>query len=98
MRLFLVSLVLGVAAVGSRAQSDQCTGTPNNLPVYTGDPEFVNKTTSGSKWLLGSELQSPKVIVLHVYGTPYEMGYAYGELLKGEITEMVPELMEWFGA
>ena len=34
--------------------------------------------------------------VLHVYGTPYQMGLAYGQLMNKEINEIVPDFFNYF--
>ena len=33
--------------------------------------------------------------VLHVYGTSYQMGVAYGTLMRDEITKLVPQVYEY---
>lgn len=33
-------------------------------------------------------------VVLHVYGSPYTMGYAHGQLLKDQVQEMLPAFMK----
>ena len=34
------------------------------------------------------------LLVLHVYGTPYAMGYAHGQLLQSQIQKMLPAFMK----
>ena len=44
-------------------------------------PEIVATVDNGIKMVVnGSKIQ-----VVHVWGTPYEMGYAWGSLLSQEI-------------
>jgi len=38
---------------------------------------------------------SPPLNVLHLYGTPYQMGFAHGTLLKKQINELIPLVMEY---
>lgn len=33
--------------------------------------------------------------MLHLYGTDYEMGVAYGQLMKDEINTLVPEFYQY---
>jgi len=60
-----------------------CDGTPNTYPVWSGTPTFLNSTTHGKLFVAGDPYN--EVSVLHLYGTPYQMGYAQGQLLGERI-------------
>jgi hypothetical protein len=38
---------------------------------------------------------SPPLNVLHLYGTPYEMGFAHGKIMKDVVTPLFPQVFEW---
>lgn len=69
--------------------SSQCSGHENTKPFIYDAPKFVKETKNGKKYIVGNEDQFSHVV--HVYGTPYEMGFAYGTLLKDEIVQTTVE-------
>eukprot|EP01094_Clydonella_sp_ATCC50884_P006231 TRINITY_DN1529_c0_g1_i1.p1 TRINITY_DN1529_c0_g1~~TRINITY_DN1529_c0_g1_i1.p1 ORF type:complete len:435 (+),score=137.22 TRINITY_DN1529_c0_g1_i1:29-1306(+) len=86
-------LLLLLLAVSASAQSDNCQGTKNSQPVYTNAPEFLNSSANGM--LFWNQNVTPPLYVLHMYGSPYEMGYAHGSLLKEQVNALIPELFDW---
>lgn len=40
------------------------------------------------------ECHPSSLAVLHVYGSPYAMGYAHGQLLREQVQEMLPAFMK----
>jgi len=55
--------------------------------------------TNGKKFLIQDPNDSSVLTyIVMVKGTPYEMGYAYGELLKDEITKAIPLMYEFIEA
>ena len=56
-----------------------CTGTPNNNPIHTDEPQLVKTTTNGKKYMVGKGDDS--VYLIHVYGSPFDWGKATGMLL-----------------
>jgi hypothetical protein len=34
----------------------------------------------------------PNVLILSLFGTPYEMGYAHGQLLATQIQQLIPDV------
>lgn len=83
--------VLYSALCALAAGALQCSGTPNTQPVYTGAPRLVAQVPNGLKYVVqpSSNYTNP-LIVVHVYGTPYDMGYAYGQMLRTEMKTMFP--------
>ena len=61
----------------------QCSGTDNVIPPWTGVPQMVDKVPHGA--LFKIETDTSTLHIMHVSGTPYEMGYAHGKLLTKEI-------------
>ncbi|KAL5477617.1 hypothetical protein EMCRGX_G024436 [Ephydatia muelleri] len=57
-----------------------CPGQPNTNVPWTGTPTLVKEVANGSLYTVGED--DDLIYVLHVYGTPYDMGYAHGTLLK----------------
>ncbi|KAL9647253.1 hypothetical protein ABK040_012605 [Willaertia magna] len=64
-----------------------CNGSPNTATIYTKPPVFLSKTTNGKHYMAGEGADA--IHVLHLYGTAYEMGLAYGQLLKQEIANLI---------
>lgn len=65
----------------------------NESPIYTAPPKLIKESPNARLELVGDGEDS--IHVLHVWGTPYEMGYAHGEMLRDQIHESmkVVELM-----
>eukprot|EP00026_Physarum_polycephalum_P008362 Phypoly_transcript_08444.p1 GENE.Phypoly_transcript_08444~~Phypoly_transcript_08444.p1 ORF type:complete len:437 (+),score=72.28 Phypoly_transcript_08444:68-1378(+) len=63
---------------------------PNMNPIWTGTPTFLNSTENGKLFTVGEG--NDTVHLLHVYGTPYQMGYAHGVLLKDILQHFLPTL------
>jgi len=70
-------------------QFDGCKCQPNNNTIWEHDLVLLNTTTNGKLYLAGGT-DNPLYIV-HLYGTPYDMGVAQGVLLKQQILEMYSE-------
>ncbi len=64
----------------------------NNSPIYDSPPVLVSETRNGRLEIAGSG--EDEIHILHVWGTPYEMGYAHGELLKKQVPEYVNKVNE----
>lgn len=89
--------VLGVAAVVNLqlqvVDAAYCHGSPNpnaqpnNYTVNTAQPVLLNTTQNGKLYAAGQP--GFEFNVVHVYGTPYEMGYAHASLLTPQVQLMV---------
>lgn len=66
---------------------------PLNQTIIPSNPTLVNSVENGLLYSSGTA-ENP-VLVAHVYGTPYEMGFAHGQLLGDRIKVMYPQFMEW---
>ena len=77
---------------------DYCGPNPNNsVPNTNGYAEanyqFVSEVTNGKLYLAGPPSQ--QLYLLHLYGTPYDIGYAHGELLKDVIQQFYIDTWEY---
>jgi len=86
----LLLLVLCAAAV--HAQTN-CDGTSTGLSIWTQAPVLVNATANGKLYTVGGS-DNP-VNILHLYGEPYDMGVAHGQLLKDTILQMYDEFYDY---
>ncbi|EDQ90047.1 uncharacterized protein MONBRDRAFT_36634 [Monosiga brevicollis MX1] len=87
----LVALV-ALAPVAIRAD---CPGTPNLRPIYSSDPVLVKSIENASLYHVGTGENGTTLRVLHLYGSPYAMGYAQGQLLADDIKTMVAAFFEY---
>jgi isopenicillin-N N-acyltransferase-like protein len=100
--LALVSLAAGLGA-------PDCTGSPNTHPIWTQPPVFVSSVPNGALYLSGNATHN--ISVVHIYGTPYQMGlvilasfkdpyfrYAHGSLLKSDIAALYTAFFAYFAA
>jgi len=89
------SLALVWAGSVRHAQRAYCSGTPdpnaprNANPITDAVPAFIREVTNGKLYSVtqtgpnGTPGQT--FAVTHVWGTPYEKGFAQGQLLQSEI-------------
>jgi len=78
--------------VGALAQTQYCPGTPNTNPVVTEAPVLVNEVANGKLYMQGNTTVTPNLLLLSLWGTPYEMGYAHGQLLASQIKTLFPQV------
>lgn len=90
--LILVGL-LGVC-LGQTLPPSQwnCQGQPNNIPVWEEPPVFVSSVPNGKLYIAGGDQVSPQINLIHMWGTPYEMGFAGGQLMKDVLPEFIAEM------
>ena len=93
--LLLCVLVVVCCQLVVAQQPFGCTGQPNTLPVWSGPSVLMNQTANGLRFQAGFYNDSTPVTVLHLYGTPYEMGLAQGTLMKQEIASMMEITLPW---
>ena len=95
----------GAAAIAARASATlppppaSCKGQINSRPLSLGDDvPIVNTTSNGStKRVVTANLSAPLLLV-HAYGSIYEMHAAVGELLRDEIAASVPASLAYLYA
>jgi hypothetical protein len=87
-RLSLVCLFAVIYPV--QLVNPSCKGKYNTNPIVRDEPTFVSSVPNGKRFVVGSGYD--KINIVHVYGgTPYDMGYALGSLMKKELNEIIPE-------
>jgi len=86
LKAFIVLLFTLYVLCRSECDSDV---SPNNSPIYTDPPVLVNTTKNGKLYVVGVESNTLRPMhVLHTWGTPYEMGFAHGVLLKEQVATL----------
>lgn len=58
-------------------------GAPNAMPILTGNPVFVRSIPNAALYTVGSG--DDTLPVVHLWGTPYEKGFAHGTLMKEQM-------------
>jgi len=93
----LVIVVLGMAMLTRTisAASVECSGVPNHFPIADSPPVHVRDVANGKLYMAEGEHVNPSIKTVHVYGSPYEMGKAYGELLGEDIANLIHESLKW---
>ena len=89
---FLV--VLSTFALGWKiAEAAYCSGAPdagertNEFPIFEGDMRFVRSVKNAMLFETGPP--NATFPVVHLWGTPYEVGYAQGQLIPKSIKDFV---------
>ncbi len=70
-----------------------CAGVPNMQFPSLATPKLVKQIANGKLTVVDSV--DPPISVVHVYGTDYEMGYAYGVLLQDQIHKLVDQFYDY---
>eukprot|EP00048_Salpingoeca_helianthica_P017759 m.238896 g.238896 ORF g.238896 m.238896 type:complete len:424 (+) comp22108_c0_seq1:142-1413(+) len=92
MKFFSLAIGLFFCVLAAPALA-QCNGTINTIPIHEADPVFVRSVSNGKLFLGGTA--NDTFYILHVYGTPYEMGYAHGQIFKDEIPDGLNKFYAW---
>ena len=92
-RLLALSLLLAPARA-SRCNGDAQPGAPNLHPIDTAPPVFVRAVPNGKLYSVGPAGDVKDLV--HVWGTPYENGYAMGQLLAHKLKKFLPEVTLYF--
>jgi hypothetical protein len=87
--LAVLSLVLLVEAQIPKS----CSGVPNMQSPSLTSPKLIKQIANGKLTVVDSV--NPPISVVHVYGTDYEMGYAYGVLLQDQIHKLVDQFYDY---
>eukprot|EP00043_Microstomoeca_roanoka_P004787 m.51843 g.51843 ORF g.51843 m.51843 type:complete len:440 (+) comp12654_c0_seq1:210-1529(+) len=84
--------LLCIAAV-PQALAAECHGSPspnaqpNHNSIYTSAPVLVRSVQNAKLYTVGGG--DDVINVVHLYGTPYEMGFAHGTLMKQEASDFI---------
>ncbi|KYR00879.1 acid ceramidase-like protein [Tieghemostelium lacteum] len=74
-------ILLVIIVINLKGYDLICQGVNNNYTVWQENLVFEKSVTNGQLYWSGDVEAGFGVPVVHVYGTPYEMGYAHGQLL-----------------
>jgi hypothetical protein len=88
MRSILSTIVLAALAVVGTARWDTqpfmgCGGVRNENPVLELPAQPLKTVPNGQSWKM--ENGTNVVYIARLQGSPYEMGYAYGQLFGAEV-------------
>ena len=88
-------VLLGLLAVVYPVQlvDPSCNGQYNTHPIVRDDPVFVSSVPNGKRFVVGSGYN--KINIVHAYGTPYEMGYAFGKMMSDDLKKLMPEYFDY---
>lgn len=95
----MFSFFIAVETIVSITHSAYCHGKPDpnapqNLYGYSiANPKLIGTVQNGKAYLVGPTEQ--EFYLLHLYGSPYQMGYAQGELIKDVIIEFMDQVWEY---
>lgn len=84
------------ATKNTAAQKDPmgCTGSSNTFPIWDEQPTLVKEVPQGRLYRVDSV--SPPILVTHLWGSAYQMGYAHGQLLKEPILSLYAQTNAYF--
>jgi hypothetical protein len=71
-----------------------CDGEYNGRPISSYSPTLVKSVTNGKLYTVGDN-KDDQLRVMHLFGTPFEMGAAQGLILGDEIVQMREALIEY---
>ena len=84
--LFAASLL--VASDAAMCSGHPTNGTKNNYAINAADaPTLMRSAANGQAYRAGQP--GFEFWVLHLYGTPYEQGFAHATMMKAEVLEML---------
>lgn len=66
---------------------------PNLNPIIDNEPVFVRQVKNAKLYTVGSG--DDEIYIVHLWGTPYEMGYAHGMLIKERLTGLVDTFWDY---
>ena len=93
MRLAVLIASLFVACESAACNGDATPGPRNLNPIDTAPPKFVKQVPNGKLYTVGPE--GDKKDLIHVWGSPYENGYAVGQLMGPKVTRFITEVYDY---
>lgn len=95
MRLPLLLLLLPFSVNAAACNNVAKPGPANNNTIYTSAPTLVRTSTNGKLFSVGV-VGVNAIDIVHVYGKPYDWGFAQGTLMKVKLTEFFPRVYKYF--
>ena len=77
------------AAAAGPTPPASCDGAPNDFPITSPTPKLVRSFGGGSRY----SMAGTNISVLHLRGSAFEMGQQYGSLMREEIDQLWPEML-----
>ncbi|XP_070541871.1 protein dcd1A-like [Ptychodera flava] len=93
MNRVVLGFLLIVAVVASSNAGPDPHAKPNLNPIQTDKPLLVRQTKNAKLYTVGKGDDAFNVV--HVWGSPYEMGFAQGTILKEEATKFVNDVWKY---
>ena len=66
---------------------------PNLNPIFTSDPVFAREVKNAKLYTVGDG--DDKISVVHLWGSPYERGFAHGTIMKQDVQNMINSVWEY---
>jgi len=95
MKVALLFLALATPLLAMTNDYPDCDGTINNQTVFDGTPQLIDSVTNGKRFTIQSSSNDTHLNILALQGSWYDMGYAYGKLMKSELNTQVPLYYEY---
>ena len=90
----MIAALLLPAVRGAECNNVATPGPPNNETTVTDAPTLVRTSAHGKLFTVGSG--DDALDVLHVYGKPYDWGFAQGTLMKAKLLDFFPRVYKYF--
>ena len=96
--LFLVSILS--SALAARCNGNATPGGINESPIQTinvanQNLRLVDQISNGKHYQIIDQFGNNTIDLVHVWGEPYDWGYAHGHLLKDKLNEFFPKVMDY---
>jgi len=72
-----------------------CSGKENIQPIIDQPMQLVDSVDHGKKYVIQSSINNTHLTIIALKGSAYDMGVAYGKLMKADIQENVPGMMNY---
>ncbi|XP_076461219.1 protein dcd1B-like isoform X2 [Babylonia areolata] len=69
------------------------TAQPNLQAIYTDPPQLVQTVQNGKHYRVGNGQDAFDIV--HVWGDPYDMGFAHGTLMKDKAKQMIDDVWKY---
>lgn len=83
---FFIFSLLSLLFFSPAHSQTNCNGGLPTAGIWTEAPVLVNQSQNGKLYTVGGS-ENP-ISILHLYGTPYDMGFAQGQLMQKSILAM----------
>jgi isopenicillin-N N-acyltransferase-like protein len=95
--LVATAVLVLVASPASAAWPARCLNGSNENQIYTAPPTFLRSVANGKLYRAGNTSAASQdwFYVQHLWGTPYEMGVAHGQLHAAAIPVGIASIYRW---